>query len=400
MKQGSWPSIFGIYLFGICGASTVSKIIPLNADFGSHFGLAAANFGWLVSLIAVPAALFAIPSGLVVDRLGPKRVLLLASLGGILANALYFLAPSLMFVQVARLLEGFAIVHLYTAGPAMLMSTTEGNKRTRAMTLWSTYAPVGTALGLALGGMSAETDGWRNAFLLHGSLFALAGLLCLLQPAMQPKRADQSQTLAGRVRDLGSAFVSPKLAFLALAFFLLISMGLGANVTFPAYLAKVHAIPIQVSSNMVASTTVAMVIGSLGVGLLLPLGVRPPVLLSVLALVAFVCGVLSFYPEVTLSGRYGVLAAWFVVTGACMATMLAMLPTVAEAGRQGSAAALINFVGALATFLNPPLWLAISDSGQWTGFAILMAIGWSLITVLVWAIAIAVRRTAGVAPAS
>jgi len=392
MKLGSWISIFGIYLFGVCGASTVSKIIPLSGDIGTSFGLAPANFGWLVSLIALPAALFAIPSGLVVDRLGARLVLLLAAAGGVLANLIYYTAPSLGFIQLARLLEGFAVVHVYTAGPAMLMASTDGNKRTRAMTLWSTYAPVGTAIGLAMGGYFAEGDGWRNTFLLHGLLFAVAGALGFLQPKVAPVNL-QSVSIGQRLRDLGAAFLSPKLVLLTLAFFLLISMGLGANVTFPTHLAAVHDISVQASSNMVAGTTLAMVLGSLGVGLILPTGIRPPVLLTVIAACSFAAGALCFYPEVSLGGRSVALFAWFVFTGACMAAMLAMLPMVAEAGRQGSAAALINFAGAAATFLNPPLWLAISATGEWTPFVGLMAIGWALAAILVWASALMLYRS-------
>lgn len=384
MKAGSWLSIVGIYLFGVCGGSTVSKIIPLSGAIGSNFGLEPANFGWLVSLVAVPAALFAIPSGIVVDKLGARLVLLLAAILGILANAIYFTAPSLLMIEVARLLEGFAIVHIYTAGPAMLMASTEGNRRTRAMTLWSTYAPVGTATGLAIGGLFADGAGWRDTFLIHGSMFAVAGLLGLLQPRIATAMPGQTLTLGERLSDLGRAFVRPMLVLLGLAFFLIISLGLGANVTFPTHLAAVHHISVKASSSMVASTTLAMIVGSLGVGILLPRGIRPPVLFTALAVGGLVAGSLCFYPNLSIASRYVVLIAWFVLTGAAMATALAILPTVAEPGRHGSAAALINFAGAVATFLNPPLWLAISASGEWKGFVALLAIGWVLAVALVW----------------
>ena len=36
MKPGSWSSIASIFLFGVLGASTVSKLVPLGADIGSR----------------------------------------------------------------------------------------------------------------------------------------------------------------------------------------------------------------------------------------------------------------------------------------------------------------------------------------------------------------------------
>ena len=53
MKAGSWVSILSMFLFGVAGAATVSKLIPLGADLTAAFGLDAAQFGWLISLVAL-----------------------------------------------------------------------------------------------------------------------------------------------------------------------------------------------------------------------------------------------------------------------------------------------------------------------------------------------------------
>ena len=90
MKAGSWSSILTLYLYGVLGASTVSKLVPLGAVLGTGFGTTPAQFGWLVSLVALPAVILAIPSGLLVDRFGPRRILLGAAFLGVAANLLYF----------------------------------------------------------------------------------------------------------------------------------------------------------------------------------------------------------------------------------------------------------------------------------------------------------------------
>ena len=86
MKPGSWSSIASIFLFGVLGASTVSKLVPLGADIGSRFGTSAADFGWLISLLGLTALILAIPSGLLVDRFGPRRIFAASVLLGIAAN--------------------------------------------------------------------------------------------------------------------------------------------------------------------------------------------------------------------------------------------------------------------------------------------------------------------------
>ncbi|HWW63678.1 MAG TPA: MFS transporter [Sphingomonadaceae bacterium] len=397
MKAGSWRSILGIYLFGVCGGSTVSKIIPVGDDIARVFGLGPADFGWLVSLVAVPAALLAIPSGIVVDRFGPRLVLIIAACVGVAANALYAVAPSLPFLQLARLLEGVAIVHMYTAGPALMMATTEGKRRTSAMTLWATYMPVGTATGLAIGGLFAEGAYWRMAFVVAGLLFAVVGLLGLLQPTPRIERQGPRPTIGAQLLALRSAYSKPALLLLALAFFLMIGLGLGANVTFPTYFSRIHHITIARASNMVALATLAMVPGSLLAGFILGKGVSRQWLFTGLALIGLVVGSLAFFPDLGLPVRYVVLALWFIASGAATAVLLATLPIVAEPERRGAAAALINQAGSLATFLNPPIWLAFSTGRDWTPYGALMAAGWGVAVLAMWLLAArtaAVRTTA------
>ena len=129
MKPGSWPSILGVYAFAIAAGATVPLLIPLSADFARDFGMGPGAFGWLVSIIAIPAALLAIPSGVVVDRFGPRRVLIGGALVAALANLIFLVAGTIPLLQAARLLEGAAIVHIYTAGPAMLCASTRSTGR-------------------------------------------------------------------------------------------------------------------------------------------------------------------------------------------------------------------------------------------------------------------------------
>lgn len=371
-------------MFAICGASTVSKLIPLAGDLGHSFALQPAEFGWLVAMVALPAAIFAIPSGIVVDRLGPRLVLLIAGFMGISANAVYWFAESLPVIYVARLFEGIGVVHIYTAGPALIMTTTSGARRTQSMTIWSTYAPVGTALGLAFAAIYAETENWRTAFLFHTVLYAIAMAMGLFQPAVKPAAAAKVQDLSQRMAQLFSAFRRPQLLMLAATFFLLISMGLGANVTLPVYLPRVNGLSAAAASSMVASATLTMVIGSALAGLILPKGVRPAVMFSILAGLGFIAGACCFYPVLPVSLRMFPLIIWYMVIGAALSTIHATLPVVADPQRPGAAAALLNFAGAIAAFLNPPLWLGIFQRGQWTPFVLLLAIGWGVAVAMIW----------------
>lgn len=384
MKAGSWASIIGVYLFAVAGGSTLSKIIPLAGDFAQSFGLQPSDFAWMVAALALPAAIFAIPSGIIVDRFGPRVVLLASGVIGIAANVLYWFADSLSVIYAARLLEGFGVVHMYTAGSALLIATTTGVKRTRSMTLWSTYAPVGTAVGLAMGGLYAETQGWRMTFVLHGALYAVALVAGLFQPVIAVATSAKAGALSEKVGELFSTFARPQLVALAVVFLMIISLGLGSNVTFPSYLAGVHNLSAGDAANMVASGTLMMVVGSALAGFILPYGIRPALLFTVLAIIGFIVGTLSFYPDISSSIRMIPLIIWYVSMGAALSIIHSTLPVVADPKRPGAASALLTFAGALASFFNPPLWLGFVGGEDWTPFVGLLAIGWAVAVLAIW----------------
>jgi predicted MFS family arabinose efflux permease len=384
MKAGSWTSIVSLFLIGVLCAASVSKLIPFSAEMTQHFGTTPTQFGWLISLIALPSVLLAIPSGVLVDRYGPMRVIFAAVAVGAAANFVYLIAPSLTVLHIARVLEGAAICHVYTAVPAFLMATTDGKRRATAMTLWATYMPIGTAVGLLLASHFVGATNWRMAYAIHGALFLLVALLNLRQPGLpDPALGAPRPTLVQRLADLRGTYSRPALLLFALAFFLMISLGFGANSTFPSYFARIHNVPLAQSSSVLAFGTLLMIPGSLGVGALVAAGLRQATVFTAIGIIGLLAGSLAFYPHLDVPARAVVVAIWFVVSGASISTLMATLPLVAEPARRGAAAALLNLSAASATFVNPPLWLPLSLGG-WLPFAGLMSVGWLVAVASVW----------------
>ncbi|MBK9252919.1 MAG: MFS transporter [Proteobacteria bacterium] len=268
-----------------------------------------------------------------------------------------------------------------------LMGTSEGPRRAAAMTVWASYMPVGTAVGLLLAGQFAGTTQWRYTFLVHGALFATVGLLePLAAQTCSQRRCAAARGWSSACAALRLAYSRVPLVLLALAFFLMISVGFGANTTFPGYLARLHGLPVNVTANAIALGTLLMVPGSLGVGAMLARGVRIGPLFTVLGVLGAVSGSLAFQAGLSVPLRVAVVAVWFVVSGAGLAALMATLPRVAEPERRGAAAALMNQAGSTATFVNPPLWLSLAAVGKGLPFAILMLGAWIIAVALVWGV--------------
>jgi MFS family permease len=399
LKAGGWPSIVGTYAFGVVGVASVAKVIPLRIEIEQIVGATAAEYAWLIALLGVPAALFAGISGAAIDRVGPRATLIASGLIGAFADALYWVAPSIGGFQAARLVEGVALVGIFSAGPALLMATTAGRHRIAAMTFWSTYTPTGFSLGLLLGGAFAGSASWRLTFASHGCLMVLVASMALALPRLPPAPAGRTGAL-GRLRELAGAYRPSAAAALALVFFLVISVGFGTSTILPSYVARAHQVTLAQASRLIAGTNLSMIAGALIVALLLARGARPRLVMAGLAAGAIACGTALFWPGTSLRMLAPVLCLWFLFMGGGPALLLAVLPRVAEPARRGAAAGLLSQASAIATFVNPPLWLALFTGGDWRPLAWLIAAIWVAGTVLLSALHAVNRPEAAAVPAA
>src|SRR5207244_2436227 len=93
MKPGSWPSIVSIYLYGVLGSASLSKVIPLQQDLATHLGATPAQFALLISLMTIAPAALATVGGSVIDRVGARRALIAAASLGAAVNLAYLFVP-------------------------------------------------------------------------------------------------------------------------------------------------------------------------------------------------------------------------------------------------------------------------------------------------------------------
>lgn len=390
MKQGSWPSLALIYLFGVVSAASLSKAIPLQAQITHLPGASGALFGLFISLMAILPAIFGTVSGAVIDRLGARPALILAALIGALVNGLYLIAHSMLPFQVLRVAEGAIPLLTYAAAPALMIATSSPERRNGAMALWSSYTPVGTSLGLLVSAAFAAGEHWRFAYLTHGAIFVtLAGMGLAL-----PRTPATAVSPAGPRRSILALLNSREgLAplRLACAFGLLILLGLGVSVVMPPYLSRHYGITLSAASSIMAVTNVVMILGSTLSGVFLTRGVAPATLFLGLAAIGCIAGLGIFAPWTQMGLTLSALILWVVCTGAAMAVLASLLPKVAGPEHRASTAGLLSQTGALTTFVTAPLWLAVMALNQWLALFAIILVGWAVSAVLLPARARAAR---------
>jgi predicted MFS family arabinose efflux permease len=382
MKAGGWPSILLAYVMGVLAIMSLVLMVPLRGDFIARGGFDAGQYSLLIGLIGISAAALATFSGGLIDRFGPRIMMV----GGMFlfasANLVYttITTPSLFFL--ARLIEGAAMSIVLAAGPTMIMRTTEGKRQVTAMTFWSTATPAAISLGMLLSGSFAGSENWRTAFMIYAVALALTGCAGLLLPRLASPEQIKT-TFSAQIRNLFLGYRQTAVVKLAIVLFLVSATSLGLNVILPAYISQTHAVTVASASGLIAGANLAMIVGAFLVGLLLTKGAVPRTILSVLALgaIGFATAILS--PATSFGALALVFAGWSFVLGAAQAMIFAVLPRVVDPAAPGLATGVVNQIVTLTAFVAPLAFFAVLGLG-WQAVAIMIAGLWIVGLILFW----------------
>ncbi|MGH9580703.1 MAG: MFS transporter [Terriglobales bacterium] len=154
---------------------------PIKAEFGLSYGQLGL-LGTVFNLIHSPAN---VVLGHMADRTSPRRVMTFGVLFWSAATFLSGLAGSFRQLLFARALVGVGEAAYAPAGTAVLTAVFPREARARAQGVFNTGMFLGGAVGLALGGILAESVGWRSAFFIVG----VPGLLLAASLRRMPEAA-------------------------------------------------------------------------------------------------------------------------------------------------------------------------------------------------------------------
>ncbi|GHF71559.1 hypothetical protein GCM10018790_56810 [Kitasatospora xanthocidica] len=194
-----------LFLFGT-ETFLVSPLLPTIADSVHTSEAAAASSVTAYVLVYAVAAPFL---GLLSDRLGRRRTLLVGTLLFVLSNAAAALSTGLTLLVVSRAVAGLAAA---AAGPAIwahIAETAPEAVRGRALGLGMALFSLGQVIGVPLGGFLAGLAGWRSAFwaLAIGTAAAVPLLLRQVGAAAAPAPAAR----VGAVRAILAGWADPTL---------------------------------------------------------------------------------------------------------------------------------------------------------------------------------------------
>lgn len=168
-------------------------IVPILPAYAHRFALTGFDQGMLLAATGLATLVVAVPAGAFSDRLGARRMTLLAGALMALASVLQALAPTFGLLFVARLVFGLGYGILWTAGLAWLADCAPSGSSLGGSVA---SAGIGGIVGPALFGVMVQYLGLAVPFIISGAVFALLTVVLarLRLPASAPSAAPATGT--------------------------------------------------------------------------------------------------------------------------------------------------------------------------------------------------------------
>lgn len=156
-------------------------LVPLLPVFTAEYDFSKAQAGALFAAYPLCGLVAALPGGLLSDRFGPRKMLVVANCGFALATLGFAFASSASMLSGARGLQGLSSGLTATAGMVMITETAEADRRGRVLGLAVAFQGLSTLFGPALGGLLVPWLGLEFSFsLISAAALAVGALLAFL----------------------------------------------------------------------------------------------------------------------------------------------------------------------------------------------------------------------------
>ncbi|WP_374323974.1 MFS transporter [Azonexus sp.] len=340
-------------------------------DLAAAFQTSAASLGVLAATYFYIYTLMQIPTGILADTLGPRRILALGGLVGGVGSLLFGFAPSLDLALAGRTLVGLGVSVTFIAMLKLIAVWFEENRFATMVGICMLVGNLGSVLAGAPLSALAQATGWRGVFIGVGGLSLVLAALCWLivrdapvtNPSTPRPRFDRTVVLSGLLAVLRNRSTWPAA---------LVNTGMsGAFFTFAGlwatpYLMQVHGMARPVAANHLSLWFGGFAVGCLFIGGLSDrLGRRKPVMIAVshvyvaIWLVLLSCATMPLPLSYALFALLGLSTAGFSLTWACAKEVNPPLLS-------GMSTSIANMGGFLCAAIMQPVVGWIMDLG-WQG---------------------------------
>lgn len=242
----STTSVIILFALAACAATTSFRICdPLLPVFAEEFGVRTAQTSGTVTWFAIAYGIMQFFYGPLGDRYGKFRVVSLATLGCAIGSLIVVFAPTLQMIEIGRLISGATAAGIVPLSMAWIGDHVPYEQRQATLARFLLGSITGLALGQLLGGVFADTIGWRWAFVWMAVVYLVVGGLLISRRRSVPETLNIRAKGASALGPLKQV-VSTSWARLVLAVVLIEGIFVFGPLAFvPAFLHERHGIPVS-----------------------------------------------------------------------------------------------------------------------------------------------------------
>ena len=211
------------YFFSYLYRAVNAVVAP---DLTRELDLSASELGLLTSAYLLAFALFQLPLGILLDRLGPRRVQAALVATGALGALLFAFATSTLVLTLARAIIGIGFAGGLMSGFKAVVIWVPEPRRALANALVMSIGAVGLLVSTAPMAAAVQAFGWRNVFIgLAAVTFVVALLIWFVVPERESAQPAVSAppTLGQEIAEVAGIYRNR--VFLALVPLLAITAG-------------------------------------------------------------------------------------------------------------------------------------------------------------------------------
>lgn len=355
------PVLFGFFIMGLVDLVGIATNY-VKQDFALSDTLA----NMLPMTLFLWFAILSVPTGMMMNKLGRKRTVVISMAISMLAMLLPLISYNFPMILVAFGLLGIGNTIIQVSLNPLLTNVVRGDRLTSSLTLGQFIKAIAAFLGPIIAGAATGSFGnWKLVFLFFAVVTVISGLWLLLTPIQEEPVSQKSSTFGESFSLLKDGTIL--MLFLGIVF--VVGIDVGLNTTIPKFLMERCTIPLEQAGLGTSLYFVARTVGTFaGAILLVKLSGRKFFIVSMLVAIP------ALLVMLLIGNLWGILSMVFII-GLAVANVFSIIFSAAlqkmpERANEISGLLIMGVAGGAVI----PLIMGItSDSlGQTGGMAVLL----------------------------
>lgn len=194
------PILVGAVLLiaGISVAMIQYKVPTIMTDLMIMFSMSAETASWLMSIFTLMSIFVALPSGVLAQRFGAKKMMIVAAGIAVLGSLFGLFSGTSALLIASRAVEGVALTLLTTCGPIVIQQCVKPDSIGTSMGVWGIWGCLGSTIAAVVTPTIFENLGFEGLWILFAATAVVAASLVLLVIRVPKGHETQASEIASQ----------------------------------------------------------------------------------------------------------------------------------------------------------------------------------------------------------